>query len=140
MMQSQTTWQETVVLPVGYLEESNGKIYREATLRKMTGNEEALLADPKLRSNAGKLITALLASCVTALEEVEKVNPALIRRLSSVVYLDPADNPRGVKPGTMPPFHTDLRERCHGLASFSLPARTDRIRVAVCHARLCLAE
>jgi hypothetical protein len=83
MTQSQTTWQETVVLPVGYLEEGNGKVHREATLRKMTGNEEALLADPKLRSNAGKLITALLASCVTALEEVEKVNPAVIRRLSS---------------------------------------------------------
>ena len=59
MMHSQTTWQETVVLPVGYMEEGNGKVHREATLRKMTGNEEALLADPKLRSNGGKLITAL---------------------------------------------------------------------------------
>jgi len=49
----------------------------------MTGNEEALLADPKLRSNGGKLITALLGSCVTALEEVETINPAVIRRLFS---------------------------------------------------------
>jgi hypothetical protein len=83
MTQSQTAWQETVVLPVGYVEEGNGRVYREATLRKMTGNEEALLADPKLRSNGGKLITALLGSCVTALEEVEKINPADIRRLFS---------------------------------------------------------
>jgi hypothetical protein len=83
MTQSQTTWQETVVLPVGYIEEGNGRVHREATLRKMTGNEEAPLADPKLRSNGGKLITALLGSCITALEEVEKINPAVIRRLFS---------------------------------------------------------
>jgi hypothetical protein len=83
MTQSQTTWQETVVLPVGYIEEGNGRVHGGATLRKMTGNEEALLADPKLRSNGGKLITALLGSCVTALEEVEKINPAVIRRLFS---------------------------------------------------------
>jgi hypothetical protein len=49
----------------------------------MTGNEEALLADPKLRGNGGKLITALLAACVTDLDEVEKITPAVIRRLSS---------------------------------------------------------
>jgi hypothetical protein len=83
MMQSQTTWQETVVLPVGYIEEGNGRVHRDATLRKMTGNEEALLADPKLRGNGGKLITALLGACVTALDEVEKINPAVIRRLFS---------------------------------------------------------
>jgi hypothetical protein len=83
MTQSQTTWQETVVLPVGYIEEGNGRVHREATLRKMTGNEEAPLADPKLRSNRGKLITALLGSCITALEEVEKINPTVIRRLFS---------------------------------------------------------
>jgi hypothetical protein len=83
MTPSQTTWQETVVLPVGYIEEGNGRVHQEATLRKMTGNEEALLADPKLRSNGGKLITALLGSCITALEEVEKINPAVIRRLFS---------------------------------------------------------
>src|SRR5262245_22681542 len=83
MMQSQTTWQETVALPVGYIDEDNGRVHREATVRKMTGNEEALLADPKLRGNGGKLITALLAACVTALDEVEKVTPAVIRGLFS---------------------------------------------------------
>lgn len=36
----------------------------EVMVRKMTGREESLLTDPKLRHNAGKLITALLASCV----------------------------------------------------------------------------
>ena len=40
----------------------------EVTVRKMTGREESLLTDPKLRHNAGKLITALLTSCVRTAE------------------------------------------------------------------------
>ena len=37
-------------LPVGHLDE-DGRLHRVATLRKMTGHEEALLADRKLRAN-----------------------------------------------------------------------------------------
>jgi hypothetical protein len=77
-----TTWQASVTLPVGFTENGSA-IFREATLRKMTGKEEALMADPKHRNNGGKLITALLANCVTELEGVEKVAPAVIRKLTS---------------------------------------------------------
>jgi len=52
-----------VVLPVGHLDD-DGRLHRTATLRKMTGHEEALLADRKLRANGGRLVTELLASCL----------------------------------------------------------------------------
>jgi hypothetical protein len=74
-------WQQTVVLPVGGVDETGAEL-RELTLRKMTGNEEALLAEPRVRHNGGKLITALLASCVRN-ADAERLSPAVIRRLSS---------------------------------------------------------
>lgn len=83
MGQSETAWQTTVELPVGYIHPTSGHCARTATLRKMTGKEEALLGDPKLRSNGGKLITALLANCVTTLEGVTPLEAAVMRQLSS---------------------------------------------------------
>ncbi len=53
-------------LPVGYMDD-DGRVHRLATLRKMTGHEEALLADRKLRHNGGMLVTELLASCLRQL-------------------------------------------------------------------------
>lgn len=70
----------TVRLPVGYSAE-DGEL-REAAVRKMTGREEALLTDPKLRQNAGKLITALLASCVSD-PDGKPIDNSVIRGLSS---------------------------------------------------------
>jgi|SRR5215217_955119 len=58
-----STWHTTVTLPVGLEDVDTGTVLREVTLRKMTGNEEAALADPKLRRNGGKLVTALIAGC-----------------------------------------------------------------------------
>jgi len=75
------SWQQTVVLPVGGLDETGAEL-RELTLRKMTGNEEALLAEPRARHNGGKLITALLANCVRT-ADAERLPSAVIRRLSS---------------------------------------------------------
>ena len=83
MGHSQTSWQTTVILPVGSWDETQGSLSKQAILRKMTGKEEALLADPKLRSNGGKLITALLANCVTSLEGINQVDAAVISRLFS---------------------------------------------------------
>lgn len=76
-------WQETVTLPVGLEDEETGQAVREVRLRKLTGNEEALLVEPRLRQNGGKLITALLASCVRAAEGGEKLPAATVRRLAS---------------------------------------------------------
>lgn len=51
-------------LPVGYLDE-NGNRQRSIALRKMTGREEAILADKRNQRNGGKLVTELIASCIT---------------------------------------------------------------------------
>lgn len=78
-----TSWQTEVTLPVGYFDEESGQLHRQITLRKMTGREEALLSDPGLQGNGGKLITALLSNCVIALEGIKPVDTTIIRRLTS---------------------------------------------------------
>jgi hypothetical protein len=77
-----TSWQQTVVLPVGLEDEEDGTGLTEVALRKMTGNEEAVLADPKLRSNGGKIVTALLAGCVRV-DGGRKLGAQAARRLAS---------------------------------------------------------
>lgn len=54
-------------LPIGYV---NGDdiIRRKGALRKMTGREEAILADKSNQNNGGKLVTELIKSCVTKFE------------------------------------------------------------------------
>ncbi|HEX2570445.1 MAG TPA: hypothetical protein VH877_12880 [Polyangia bacterium] len=81
-MAEANAWQGTVTLPVGYPDEQ-GNLLREVHLRKMTGKEEAILADAQLRQNGGKLISALLASCITGIEGMDKVGPQVARRLYS---------------------------------------------------------
>jgi len=71
---------DTATLPVG-LADSDGDVC-DVSVRKMTGREEALLTDPRLRMNAGKLITALLASCVRTADG-RALDLGLVRRLSS---------------------------------------------------------
>jgi hypothetical protein len=69
-----------VILPVGVADRS-GRWRRRATIRKMRGHEEALLYDASLSS--GKLVTALVANCVTRLEDEPDMTPALAARLYS---------------------------------------------------------
>lgn len=69
-------------LPIGHIDE-DGKIHRRAVLRKMTGHEESLIADRKLRQNGGKLVTELLAGCIRSLGELPKVDRRVIAGLSS---------------------------------------------------------
>lgn len=71
-----------VALPVGYLD-AEGRLHRTATLRKMTGHEEALLADRRLRANGGKLVTELLNGCVRSLGDLSQVNRQVIGELTS---------------------------------------------------------
>jgi hypothetical protein len=71
-----------VELPVGHLDE-DGRLHRVATLRKMTGHEEALLADRKLRANGGRLVTELLAGCLRRLGEVAPVPRQVVGELTS---------------------------------------------------------
>lgn len=59
-----------VTLPVGYTD-ADGVNHREVYLRKMTGKEEAILADRKYQRNGGKLVTELLWSCITRIGGLE---------------------------------------------------------------------
>src|ERR1035438_6672296 len=71
-----------VELPVGYID-PDGRPHRTVHLRKMTGQEEALLADRKLRQNGAKLITEVLANCVRRLGDIAPVTRQIISQLSS---------------------------------------------------------
>lgn len=68
------------LLPVG-CEDASGRLRRTASLRKMRGHEEALLYDPSL--SAGRLVTELLAGCLTRLGEATEVTANDARRLYS---------------------------------------------------------
>lgn len=59
-----------VTLPIGY-SDAEGAIHRRIVLRKMTGREEAILADRKYQRNGGKLVTELLHSCIVRLGDLE---------------------------------------------------------------------
>jgi hypothetical protein len=54
-------------LPIGYIN-ADGQIRRKGSLRKMTGREEAILADRSNQTNGGKLVTELIHSCITQFE------------------------------------------------------------------------
>jgi hypothetical protein len=59
-----------VTLPIGYTDRE-GSVHRRVVLRKMTGREEAILADRKYQRNGGKLVTELLHSCILGLGDLE---------------------------------------------------------------------
>lgn len=69
-------------LPIGFTDES-GEVHRVGALRKMTGREEAILADRSIQRNGGQLVTSLLASCVVRLGSLEKVTPSVIGEMYS---------------------------------------------------------
>ncbi|HEY3079213.1 MAG TPA: hypothetical protein VGM69_04840 [Chloroflexota bacterium] len=58
-------------LPIGYTDEE-GRLHRTAVLRKMTGKEEAILADRRYQRNGGQLVTELLHSCLLRVGELPK--------------------------------------------------------------------
>jgi predicted RNA-binding Zn-ribbon protein involved in translation (DUF1610 family) len=60
-------------LPIGYTNGDN-VMRRQGALRKMTGRDEAILADKVNQRNGGKLVTELIHSCVTQFEGEEKLS------------------------------------------------------------------
>lgn len=54
-------------LPIGYAN-GTGVLRRQGAVRKMTGREEAILADKGNQRNGGKLVTELIHSCITRFE------------------------------------------------------------------------
>lgn len=71
------------LLPVGY-KDSDGNLHRTVTLRPMTGETEEMMADPKIRDNGGKVITALLFSIVEKIGTLPRVTKEIIRDLTTI--------------------------------------------------------
>lgn len=69
-------------LPMGY-EDQDGRVHRIAVLRKMTGRDEAVMADKRYRNNGAKMITELLANCLVRLGDLEAPGPPVVQRLFS---------------------------------------------------------
>ena len=72
-MTSTMTREAEFSLPIGYMN-GDGALRRTGMLRKMTGREEAILADRSNQHNGGKLVTELLHSCVTQFEGEQKLS------------------------------------------------------------------
>lgn len=82
MSQTSSSREIEVTLPIGYTDEE-GRHYRTVVLRKMTGKEEAILADKRNQRNGGKLVTELLHSCTVRFGDLPKGGPAIIENLFS---------------------------------------------------------
>ncbi len=81
-MEARTVREFEFELPVGYMDE-DGRLHKQVVLTKMTGREEALLADRKLRQNGGRLVTELLANCIRRLGDIQPVTRQLAAQLTS---------------------------------------------------------
>ncbi len=105
-------------LPIGYTD-PEGQMHRSVVLRKMTGREEAILADRRYQRNGGKLVTELLTSCLVRLGDVEPGKHGL-----AVAHLYSADrNFMLLKLRTIT-FGPDLR------ASYTCPACSEVMKTA----------
>lgn len=71
-----------VTLPIGYTD-SEGTVHRKVVLRKMTGKEEAILADRRFQKNGGRLVTELLHSCIVQLGELSPNGRSTVSNLYS---------------------------------------------------------
>lgn len=74
---------DEIMLPVGWRNDAK-EIKRFVTLDEINGEVEESITDPKLRDNAGKVITALLYGVVTSMEGMQKVNKDAIRALTTI--------------------------------------------------------
>lgn len=71
------------LLPVG-LKDKDGVVHRTITLTPMTGETEEAIADPKVRDNGGKIITALLESVTEKIGTLPRVTKDTIRDLTTI--------------------------------------------------------
>src|SRR5438128_8588644 len=71
-----------VELPIGHLD-ADGRLHRTAALRKMTGRDEAIMADKTNRNNGARMITELLANCLVRLGNIERPGAKITQALYS---------------------------------------------------------
>lgn len=72
----------TFELPIGFVD-ADGRVHRTAGLRKMTGRDEALMADRHNRNNGARLITELLGACLLRLGSLERPGTSVTQALYS---------------------------------------------------------
>jgi hypothetical protein len=75
-------WEAEFNLPIGYTD-NEGNTHRNVVLRKMTGKEEAILADRRNQRNGGKLVTELLSSCLVRLGDMPKNGSGVVEGMYS---------------------------------------------------------
>jgi hypothetical protein len=83
MPETVRTREFTVSLPIG-LTDPQGNHQREIVLRKMTGREEAILADRRYQKNGGRLVTELLHSCIVRVGDLPKNGASTVSSMYSV--------------------------------------------------------
>src|SRR5262245_30373849 len=69
-------------IPIG-ITDDDGRVHRTAVLRKMTGREEAILADKRNQRNGGKLVTELIHSCLVRLGDLPKNGASTVEKMYS---------------------------------------------------------
>ena len=79
---SRGRWESEFKLPIGYTDEE-GKLHRDVVLRKMTGKEEAILADKRNQRNGGRLVSELIHSCMVRLGDLPKNGPSTVEQMYS---------------------------------------------------------
>lgn len=81
-MEERRTRSFEFTLPIGYVDE-DGVQHRTALLRKMTGRDEAIMADKRHRHNGARMITELLGSCLERLGKIERPGTRVTQALYS---------------------------------------------------------
>ncbi|MBZ4332980.1 hypothetical protein NR800_18080 [Corallococcus interemptor] len=69
-------------MPIG-LTDDEGRVHKTVVIRKMTGKEEAILADRRNHRNGGKLVSELISSCIVRVGELPKNGSATVERMYS---------------------------------------------------------
>jgi hypothetical protein len=70
-------------LPIGVADDEGAR-HRRVTLRKMTGREEAILADRRFQRNGGRLVSELLHACVLSIGELAPNGRSTVTGMTSV--------------------------------------------------------
>ena len=70
-------------LPIGYIDR-DGTLHKTFKLREMTGEVDEAIADKKVRTNAGKIVTELIYGVVESIGTLPRLDRNIIRSLTNV--------------------------------------------------------
>lgn len=70
-------------LPVGYTDK-DGVLHKTFKLREMTGEVDEAIADKKVRTNAGKIVTEAIYGVLESIGTITKLDRMIVRQLANV--------------------------------------------------------